>query len=90
MPSTTVERQVTGLEMLNLPGEPCGDWRGHGVWLSRNFADDMGRRLCVAGISRRARLMVGSNDANSLLRQALRQANASQAENPDEKSLLED
>ncbi len=47
VPPTTVERHVTGLEMLNLPGEPCGDWRGHGVWLSRNFADDMGRRLCV-------------------------------------------
>ena len=47
VPPTTVERHVTGLEMLNLPGEPCGDWRGHGVWLSRNFADDRGRRLCV-------------------------------------------
>ena len=47
VPPTTVERHVTGLEMLNLPGEPCGDWRGHGVWLSRNFADDMGRRLCA-------------------------------------------
>ena len=47
IPETTIERHVTGIEMLNLPGEPFGDWRGHGVWLSRNFADDESRRLCV-------------------------------------------